>query len=484
MGTRHKLANGQIVTLVPREQLRFKGPKRFFKKPAAHLIGASPPPAMFDGSKGRAIKYPILGNDNYGDCYLADLLHCIQTWTGNVSTPAQFDLAAVVAYYLKLSGGDNGLGDSQVFPAWEAGIFGHKILDYLLIDPTDSASIQFAMWKFYGASYTCSLLSGWLNATNPGDVWDAGMGTADPNAGHAMHWSGYGIKVVNGLPCYQDETWAIDPAIQVTQAGVKASDPEVTVHFSLDMFNAQGIAPDGESYDTKAALWVAAGGKALPPSPFPPAPTPAPPITSPPYTLYEGNVQMGATAGYAALLTAQAAAQIFANQDNTAVTIQDSTGAAVEVVQPVVTPPPVTPPTIITTQIPQQTVLVFGHAWGILPAFTVQSVISGNPLAVGGPTTFTIPPWILTLLASLCANSSTLPSPLNWIASILCPLLPAAGEMKDGLTITLPPIIMTILKMACSLASILPSPYNAMASALCSLLGVSAMAQPCCNKAA
>ncbi len=258
--------------LVPREQLRRKTPGRTLTMPAgAAAIPA--PPATFDGSKARAIKYPILGNDRYGDCYEADALHCVQTWTGNVGTEATFDVVAVVKEYLALSGGDNGLGDSDVFPHWRnPGFQGHRILDDMTVNPADDAAIQLAMWLFCGASWTCSLPDAWIDSAAPGVVWDAG--TPNPQNGHAMHLSGYGIYT-----SYQCETWGIDPAIRLTPAGLKSADPEVTVQFSLEMFTPAGVAPhNGMSYDALAALWVTLGGSKLPPNPFgPPVPPPPPP---------------------------------------------------------------------------------------------------------------------------------------------------------------------------------------------------------------
>ncbi|MBV9075153.1 MAG: hypothetical protein JOZ10_16125 [Acidobacteria bacterium] len=283
------LKNGQKVVLVDREQLRFKRHGRMFGLPD-HLVAFKrvklpTAPVKFSGSKNRTIKYPILGNDQYGDCYEADALHCIQTWTGNVGTEVQFDLRAVINEYLQLSGGDNGLSDDDVFPHWRGpGFQGHRILDEMTVDPADAAAIRLAMYLFCGASYTCSLLSGWLNATDPGTIWDANMGRPDPSAGHAMHLSGYDATAQAGqlqAGYFEDETWAIDPPIRLTPAGIRASDPEITVQFSLEMFGADGIAPhNGMSYEQLATLWVQLGGANLPPSPFPPAPgpTPVPPV--------------------------------------------------------------------------------------------------------------------------------------------------------------------------------------------------------------
>jgi hypothetical protein len=223
------------------------------------------PPAGVDWSKSRTIQYPILGNDQEGDCYLCDALHCVQTWTANNGPEARFDTSQVLALYHQLSGGDNGLADDQIFPAWKRGLFGHKVLDDLAVDPRDDAAIRLGLYLFGGGSYTASLLDTWLYDVRDGVTWDAN-GRPDPMAGHAMHLSGYTPAT------YQDETWGL--RVNLTPAGLKASDPEVTVQFSLEWFNARGVAPNGFTFDQLAALWQQLGGITLPPSPFGPAPEP------------------------------------------------------------------------------------------------------------------------------------------------------------------------------------------------------------------
>jgi hypothetical protein len=277
----HVLPTGQTVVLVPRDQLRRKTPGRTLRVPS-HLPLLGPqvptPPAAVDWSRGRAIPYPILGNDREGDCYLCDALHCVQTWTGNNGTPASFATAAVLALYHQLSGGDNGLSDAEIFPAWKRGLFGHKILDEMTVDPRDDAAVRLGLYLFGGGSYTASLLDTWQRNIHDGATW-GDDGIPDPSAGHAMHLSGYTPTA------YQDETWAM--RVNLTPAGLKASDPEVTVQFSLEWFDAKGYAPNGLHYVDLAALWHQLGGAVLPISPFPPpvapdpTPTPTPPTPTP-----------------------------------------------------------------------------------------------------------------------------------------------------------------------------------------------------------
>lgn len=299
----HTLPSGRRVKLVPRHILRRATHGRTLSVPH-HLKALAAkiptPPGVFDGSKGRAVTYDIMGNGAEGDCYETDALHCIQTWLVNAGQPEpSFPLAAVLAEYHALSGGDNGLGDDQVFPHWKGpGFQGHKILDDLSVDPRDDAAIRLGMYLFCGASFTCALPDGWVNSNGPGFVWD--VGTPDQANGHAMHLSGYvtkgqpmpfdvphlGLKKGQPSPAdyYFDETWGFLIPILLTPQGAKSADPELTVQFSLDMFDSTGFAPHCKMYyDQLAPLWHTLGGITLPPSPFGPMPQPipVPPVPGP-----------------------------------------------------------------------------------------------------------------------------------------------------------------------------------------------------------
>lgn len=276
---------GRTVCLVNRNQLRFGLHGRRFETPRhlARLMANLPsPPATFSWSKGGRLSYPILGNDQYGDCYYAAVCHAAQTYTGNAGTECSFSQAQVVTRYLQIAGGDNGLDDATIMPEWKAGICGpngpHKILDEMTVNPQDDASTALAMWAFCGLIYTAGLPDVWVKNPQPGSIWDAAP--PDQSNGHAMLLTG---KDPRGY--YEDQTWGFNPPVWLTPAGLKGSDPELIVAFSLDMFNAQGIAPNLMSYDDLANLWKACGGRPLPPNPFvnpPTPPTPAPPGPNPP----------------------------------------------------------------------------------------------------------------------------------------------------------------------------------------------------------
>ncbi len=273
---------GHSICLVPREQLRRRTNGKTFSMPW-HLRGIvtqlPTPPVPFSWSKGNILSYPIFGNDRYGICYMAACGHGSQTFTGNAGMECTFDVNAMIARYLKLSGGDNGLGDMQMMPEWKSGIIGpngpRKILAEMTVNPADDASTALAMWVFCGLIFTAALPDTWVANPMPGNTWDAGR--PDENNGHAMFLTG---KQANGT--YELQTWGFNPPINLTPAGLKSADPELIVAFSLDMFNAAGVAPCGLTYAQCATIWQQCGGGSLPPSPFPAPPGPVPPAPVPP----------------------------------------------------------------------------------------------------------------------------------------------------------------------------------------------------------
>lgn len=178
---------------------------------------------------------------------------------------------------------------------WRDGWCGtaHKVTDWMVVPAIQPALLRQLAYLYGGLLLTLAVPNAWINAAEPGAVWDAGPGVvANPRNGHAVHLSG---DSPDGS--WNVETWGMDPPIKLTAAGVQACDPEFIVSWSEDWYNADGIAPNGQRRSDLAAWWVMFGGNPIPdappPQPTPPAP-PAPPApSSAAYTLtFQGPVQV------------------------------------------------------------------------------------------------------------------------------------------------------------------------------------------------
>ncbi len=274
------LPDGTSVRVVNRDKMRMKGAKKFALP--AKPLDLPPAPAAFDYTKtksGTAIAFPMLGNDQYGDCFYVAPAHYTQSIVA-YSTGSQiaFDKTKLVNRYLKISGGDNGLSDDDIFPEWENGIVGpggpYKILDYATIDPADPKSVKAAFYHLGGGLTTHSLRTTWEANIRPGMVW-TNDGRIDPNAGHAVHQAG-----VNPDGTFKTITWGME--VKLTESGLANSDAEVIVVVAKDWFDAKGYTPNGTHYDDVAKFWLAGTGRKLPQGLFPPAvPDPPKPPTPP-----------------------------------------------------------------------------------------------------------------------------------------------------------------------------------------------------------
>lgn len=289
-----RLRTGEVVKLFPREKLRQGHPTAKFTHPG--MVRALPQPTLpIDWTKGNTVSFPMDDNDQDGDCYVACAEHIDNAWTASVGSESVFNDATTLSWYLALSGGDNGLSEGQIMPAWEKGLPGAPaatILDYLDIDPTNAALMQAGMYYFGPVALTLSLLDAWYNNFVTGYVWDAIPGVKpDPNDGHAVALA---TALVNRD--YELLTWGTYGYI--TPAGIAACDAAATIMFSLRMFNPAGYASNGMHISQLAPLWTQAGGNSkvlaaislfppavgpipVPPTPVPP-PTPIPPTPVPP----------------------------------------------------------------------------------------------------------------------------------------------------------------------------------------------------------
>jgi|HubBroStandDraft_2_1064218.scaffolds.fasta_scaffold00771_6 hypothetical protein len=280
---------GHFVHFIHRDRMKAKQPA----KSKTLLDPTKLPNVTLPVDWAKSISFPMDLNDTYGDCYYAAICHAHNTWGGNVGTSPSFGLAAIKTRYFTLSGGDNGLGDSDVqgemtstaspYQGYVADVPGTSIVDFQYLDTTDPAAVSKAMNAFGVVVFTLAVPDAWINNSNTGDMWDA-PATANQNNGHAVIWNG-----VDAGGRYKLQTWG--SYVWITPAGVKVCDPSGWVAFSTKWFDPKtGLAPNGLHITALAAAWQAAGGNAIPAaviSSFPPAGPPSPP--NPPNPPVGGN---------------------------------------------------------------------------------------------------------------------------------------------------------------------------------------------------
>jgi len=253
--------------------------------PRAKMRAVPPGTPTFNAKGMRAVKlpidwaksfvFPMLLNDQYGDCYYAAACHADQTWQANSSTISVFSLSAVRTRYLALSHGDNGLSDNDIIGEWKgrglADVPSAKIVDALLVDYKDANAVQTAMDNFGAVMFTLAIPDSWLQQTATGSVWNA-PATPNQNNGHAVIFNG-----VDTAGKYKIQTWGTN--LWITHAGVQVCNPETWVAFTTRWFNSAGYAPNGLHITDAAALWVSAGGRKIPQSIVTSFPPKTPPST-------------------------------------------------------------------------------------------------------------------------------------------------------------------------------------------------------------
>lgn len=247
--------------------------KRWFAK-ELNFAALPVPPATWDFGVG--ITYPMDLNDQYGDCFYAERCHADNTYTGWYGPQSVFSLSAIKTRYLALSGGDNGLSDGDVQrehrDRYIADVPAAKAIDFLYVDVTNPAAIDAAMYWFGGTAFTFTVSPDWISNSDAEFVWEASTYRNNSN-GHAVSWNG---KNSRG---YRLITWGVTGTI--TPAAVKVCNPDGFVTFSSRMFDPRtGKAMNGKHITELAAMWVSAGGKAIPASvisAFPPLVVPPPP---------------------------------------------------------------------------------------------------------------------------------------------------------------------------------------------------------------
>jgi hypothetical protein len=179
-----------------------------------------PPPEVEPPS---VTDWGMFGNDVYGDCTIAGVVHLIMAWNakekGNSPIPT---LEATEAQYLDLTGGeDTGLNEADVLSRWHSkGLFGNKAAAFAPIKPSQIVHLQQGIALFDGLYFGIACPES-AQEDFPNKPW-----TYDPSSpiegGHCIIGVGFDsqfvycvswgqlVKVTYPfLAHYLDEAWAI-----------------------------------------------------------------------------------------------------------------------------------------------------------------------------------------------------------------------------------------------------------------------------------
>jgi hypothetical protein len=170
------------------------------------------PPAVVGAPR---LAYPMAGNDRYGDCTIAAVVHVDQALGHMTKEPWTYPGDQVVeAKYFQLSGGaDTGLVEANVLRAWTAkgGLFGHQLAAFAPLAVKHTTAIKQAVW-LCGAVYTGVLIPAPAQQQfAAGEPWDLTGTPADSEieGGHAAPIVGYNAAgpIVVTWGALQQMTW-------------------------------------------------------------------------------------------------------------------------------------------------------------------------------------------------------------------------------------------------------------------------------------
>ena len=112
------------------------------------------PPAAVD--YGKAVKrWPMMGNDQYGDCTCAAAGHMIEEWTANTGQEITLSDTAILEAYHHFSHGnpDAGANMLEVLKYWrKVGIGKDKIVAFAQLEPRNHLQLQDAV-SIFGSCY-------------------------------------------------------------------------------------------------------------------------------------------------------------------------------------------------------------------------------------------------------------------------------------------------------------------------------------------
>lgn len=184
----------------------------------------------------------MLGNDLYGDCVIAMMLHYIMAATATTGQRVTFTTQQALDLYSAITGfdpmnldTDQGTVITDALNYWQTtGCYGHKILGWAALDPSNLDQIKQGISIFGGVLIGTAVTQEMEEDFGAGQPWNRFGGNVV--GGHGVPWLGFGRL---GQTCI---TWA--KRQQMSPAALTMVDEAYCV-VTEDWLNAQGQSPSG-----------------------------------------------------------------------------------------------------------------------------------------------------------------------------------------------------------------------------------------------
>ena len=198
----------------------------------------------------------MLGNDQYGDCVIAMILHMIMSWAADNGVAVTFSTADALNLYAAITGfnpvtgeGDNGTNELDALKYMQStGFNGHKIGAFIEVDLGNIQEVMLAIYLFGGIACGVALPLSAQGETN----WDYPPDDSNTRDSSPGSWGGHGIP---GL-AYSPQgivviTW--ENALTVDWAFFSQYFDEAYAIISPDFINGTKPSPTGFDMATLTA---------------------------------------------------------------------------------------------------------------------------------------------------------------------------------------------------------------------------------------
>lgn len=202
--------------------------------------------------------WPMLDNDQIGNCVIAYVLHCVQqrdTYAGNAPDFSNNDAISLYSAWSGYVPGDpstdQGMVMSDALADWATygvpmpgGGAADQVNAYASVDHMSQAWLKFAIWRCGGVGMGLQCPTAWIEDVPPGGLLDInGYPSPDEIAGgHCVFLAGYETQP-NGTILFNVVTWG--DLYPMTWRAARMLADEAYAILDLDWMDAQGFDPAG-----------------------------------------------------------------------------------------------------------------------------------------------------------------------------------------------------------------------------------------------